>query len=173
MINIILCFFVMVGFIQSSSLISLTELRARYKKAVDDEKHADALLKIVSAKEGDAVFLAYKAGLESIQAKHAFNPAKKLSHVSKSMKTFEKAVAKDPENIEIRYLRFVIQYHVPSFMGYSKDLEKDKAVIIENFDKAEQYSIDLKFLQEIAGFMIYSKKCTAEEVAKIKELAQL
>jgi len=89
------------------------------------------------------------------------------------MKTFEKAVAKSPENIEIRYLRFVIQYHVPSFMGYSKNLDEDKAVILKNFDKAEQYKIDLKYLQEIAGFMIYSKKCTASEVAKIKELAQL
>ncbi|HEX8546647.1 MAG TPA: hypothetical protein VF691_06765 [Cytophagaceae bacterium] len=162
-----------IGLFQSSNLINLSELRTRYKKAVEDEDEADALFKIVSSNESDAVFLAYKAGLESIKAKHAFNPAKKISHVSTSMKTFEKAVAKDPENIEIRYLRFVIQYHVPSFMGYSKNLDEDKSVIVKNFDKAEQYKIDLKYLQEIAGFMIYSKKLTEAETIKIKALAKL
>ena len=173
MINFSLFIITAIGVFFTTAQINLTELRARYKNAVEDEKETDALFKVVSANENDAVFLAYKAGLESIKAKHAFNPAKKLHYVGTSMKTFERAVQKDPDNIEIRYLRFVIQFHVPSFMGYSKNLDEDKAVIVKNFSKAEKYNIDIKYLQEIAGFMIYSKKCSASEEAKMKELAQL
>ena len=47
----------------------------------------------------------------------------------------EAAIAADPDNTELRFLRLSIQEHSPKIVKYKKDLEGDKAFVIKHFGK--------------------------------------
>lgn len=69
-----------------------------------------------------------------MQAKHAFNPISKWNLFKDGKKILESAIASDPNNIELRYLRLTIQSNVPSFLGYSGKIETDKAFLLSKLN---------------------------------------
>jgi hypothetical protein len=69
------------------------------------------------------------------------------------MKTLSKAIAADPANPEIRFLRFSIQYYVPAFLGFSKNLDEDKKVIVQHFEGLKQVYSD-ELVKGVADFLI-------------------
>lgn len=50
----------------------------------------------------------------------------------------EKAIANDNLNVELRYLRLIIQLNVPSLLGYSDKIEIDKNQIILNIENQKE-----------------------------------
>lgn len=67
----------------------------------------------------------------------------------------EAAIAADPENTELHFLRLSIQEHSPKIVKYKADLEADKAFVIKHFAKlslvvqhaVKDYSKDSKILK--------------------------
>lgn len=67
----------------------------------------------------------------------------------------EAAIANDPENTELHFLRLSIQEHSPKIVGYKKNIGADKAYVIKNFDQlspvvqraVKDYSKDSKILR--------------------------
>lgn len=68
----------------------------------------------------------YKGASETLLAKHARNPHKKLSRLRKGVKLIGEAAADAPKDIELRFLRFSVTHYLPGFLGYGKHMEKDK-----------------------------------------------
>ena len=58
---------------------------------------------------------------------------KKVALFKEGHQLLENEIQKDPGNSEYRFLRLAIQEHAPKILGYNKDIEKDKRVIIANF----------------------------------------
>lgn len=46
----------------------------------------------------------------------------------------ETALLADPENTEFHFLRLAIEEHAPKIVKYHSDIEKDKAMVIKNFN---------------------------------------
>jgi hypothetical protein len=151
----------------NASGYNIVEIRTMYGKAVEDSKTADELLSLLNeSNNNDALLTAYKGATESLIAKHAINPYRKLQYLNRSMETLAQAIEKDPANPEIRFLRFSIQYYVPSFLGYGKNLQEDKDVIIKNF-AALKKSYAPEIVKGVADFLIKSGKCTAKDIQQI------
>ncbi len=70
-------------------------------------------------------------------AKHATNPLSKYSYFNKGKKALENALKKDPNNLEIRLMRFISQEQTPAFLGYNKDLKSDKTFILAEYKKSK------------------------------------
>jgi hypothetical protein len=116
---------------------SITEVRILYQKAPFDENSCKELVEILSAftEKNNPLYLGYKASGTMMMAKHVMNPFSKLSYFNKGKKMLELAIEADRKNIELRFLRFEAQTHIPSFLGYKENIEEDKKFLLDSFSK--------------------------------------
>ncbi len=138
-------------------------------QAVNSAELTDSLYQeLTEIKNPSALILGYMGTLEALKAKHSWNPYNKLSYVARSQKTLQKAIALEPQNIEIRFMRFSIQHFTPFFLGYSKDLSTDRQIIISQFRQKKFGKINPELVKGIAEFMISTERCTRQEVEVLK-----
>lgn len=108
---------------------NLHQLRLHYTKAVVDKKTCKKMVDSLKYKADKPIFLAYLGGFQTIWAKHASNPLAKWKSFSQGRKNIEKAIEKDPESAELRYIRLSVQKNAPAFLGYRKNMEEDIAFL--------------------------------------------
>ncbi len=157
--------------ISISNAHSIDEIRKTFQLAIDNSSITEKLssdLKKIS--KPDALTQAYIASLEALKAKHAWNPFSKHEYMKSFGKMMNDAVNKMPENIEIRYLRYNIEYNVPSYLGYSPNLEEDRKHIIDLFLKKKFTSGNKKLITEVYTFMVQSKSVNADEKLKMEKV---
>jgi hypothetical protein len=166
----VLCFctFFLSAFMNSG--LDIQTLRREYLQAVENEKKTDELLDILSKENSqEPLRIGYKGALESLKAKHAFNPYTKMNYLKKAQKTFEQAISLSPDDVELRFLRFSVQHYLPAFLGASKHLEEDKGVIVQHI---QQPGLDKDVRNTVARFLIESKRCNTEEQQKLQAVLQ-
>jgi hypothetical protein len=70
----------------------------------------------------------------------------KLHLFRQGHKMLEDAIKKDPDNVEFRFLRLIIQEHAPGILGYKNDLQKDSDQISKSYkslpEDVQQIMID-------------------------------
>lgn len=141
-------------------------------RAIESSRVTDSLYRQLLARRTTApLLIAYIGTLEALKAKHSWNPYNKLKFVALSQKTLKTAISREAENLEIRFMRFSIQHYTPSFLGYSKNLDEDRRMIVKQFRHRSFGVIDSALLHNIARFMIDSKRCTGDEVDLLKRYA--
>ena len=101
----------------------------------------------------------YIAVAYMIEAKHVYNPSTKLSYFNKGKLQLDNSIIKDPQNIELRFLRLCMQLNAPSFLGYNNQIKTDKEFILLKYSL--QKDLDLK--KRIKEYMIQSDICTELE----------
>lgn len=99
---------------------------------------------------GNNTLLGYKGAVELGMARHDSNPFKKMSFFSDGKKHLEEAIAKDHDNIELRFLRLTIQVHLPAFLGYSENVESDKAFVQNHLYEAKSEAFKTRVKNFIA-----------------------
>lgn len=114
----------------------LNEVRASYSKAVLDKKLCKKMIEELElSKEKSVIALAYLGAYQTIWANHVFNPLSKLATFKKGKNNIESAISKEPENVEIRYIRFSVQKNAPSFLRYNSHLKEDRDFLVKNKKK--------------------------------------
>lgn len=78
---------------------------------------------------------AHKGALTMKKASFVKSPATKLSLFKEGNKLLEDAIKKEPNNVEYRFLRYVIQVNSPAILGYNKEKETDLAFIKKSKSK--------------------------------------
>ncbi len=71
----------------------------------------------------------YVASAMMRMAKFIFWPNRKLHYFKKGREKLEAFIEENPECIEARYLRVMVQANVPVFLGYSQAIDTDIAYI--------------------------------------------
>jgi hypothetical protein len=144
--------------------LTIDDVKKKYNQAIYNSNEAKQLDKLLSnQKLQNNLMLAYYGATKGLLAKHASNPFNKLSYLDESLKHINSAVNKEPNNIEIRYIRFTIQSQIPEFVGKSKDFYTDKYFLISAVEKAKISKNNKNQLEEICEFLIQYGKCTAAE----------
>jgi hypothetical protein len=168
---IIVAFFFLIPFTLKAD--HMDQVRRDYIAAIENSDKADKLCtQLEKIKSPSALEMAYLGSVQAIRAKHAWNPVNKMSYLGKGFDIINNAVAKDPNNLEVRFLRFSLQYYVPSFLGYSKNITTDKNKIVNIIKNTEPINLDIEkeILKNMIGFMIDSKKCTNQEIEILKKV---
>lgn len=148
---------------------SLPRIRILFNEAVQQEDKIGELVELIEQEKSDSpTILAYRGSAKALEAKSCFNPITKLKYLGNSMEMLNEAVILSPSDIEIRFLRFSIQYYTPKWLGYSKNMEEDKTMIISNIHNYKSFGIDPGVLDWIEEFMINSGYCNAEEIEIIR-----
>lgn len=112
---------------------SIQEVRESFTQSSYSEEKAEAfyLLTEKTLNENKSIYNAYHGAALILKAAHC-SVFSKLSNFKKGKRLVEKAVALDPDNIEIRMIRLCIQANAPKILGYYKQIEEDKALILKN-----------------------------------------
>lgn len=156
----------MVSIFFSMSDVEVATLRKLYYEAAENKtavKKLSALLAKVD-ENSDAILIGYRGATEMMEAKYAFNPVTKLSRFNKGKTYLEKAIKKEPKQVELRFIRFSIQTNLPSFLGYNDHIKSDKNLLFN----AVPSLTDKQLKNNIIDYLIISKHCNQEEIKKLK-----
>jgi hypothetical protein len=139
----------------------LLKVRELYYRATINKEASDSFYAYLKTqpKISSSLLNAYTGMSLMIKANHSLNPYNKLSFFTKGKDYLNSVIEKDPENIELRFLRFCVQTNAPSFLLYSNDISSDKAVIITRYHLLKDE--DLK--NRIKKYMTSSGVCTEKE----------
>lgn len=113
-------------FMASFDVGILDEVRANYNRFLSDkELCGKMILELEETKNHSATHLGYLGGLQTIWANHVFSPVNKLNTFNKGKKNIEQAIKKEPNNVELRFIRLSVQKNAPSFLGYQSNIKED------------------------------------------------
>lgn len=144
--------------ISAERVVSLQQARSAFEKAaVNEQIGADFLTKVTFPPNN--VLLGYKGAVTMIMAKHAFSPLKKLEYFNQGRAILEQALKAEPNNIELRYLRFSIQCNSPSFLGYYEEKKSDKVILLQEISRIA----DIELKRKITQYLLQCSELTAQE----------
>jgi hypothetical protein len=148
--------------------MEIEALRRAYAAAIESNREAESLLnKLLQEDTGSALELAYMGATEALQAKHHRNPFRKLQFVKQAQEILSQAVVLDPQQVEIRYLRFSIQHHLPSFLKVQDHWKEDKDMMLRHL---LSYGNNPGLCITIGQFLIKSGRCSPQEVERIRDI---
>ncbi|MFT3739428.1 MAG: hypothetical protein QM786_11770 [Breznakibacter sp.] len=78
-------------------------------------------------------------------------PARRLDSFKKGKELIEKEIKNDPENVEYRFVRLIMQEQVPPMLHYDMNREEDKTLILKMFE-----NLDAGLKQEIIKYAKHS-----------------
>ncbi len=145
---------------------SIDEVRSLYEKSVTDESACNKLIEILSPynENSNPLYSGYKASAIMMMAKHVFNPFSKMSYFKKGKRILENAIKADEKNIELRFLRFNAQTHMPSFLGYDESIEIDKKFLETSFATIK----DVQLKAFLLPYLMKSDYITADKKEKLQ-----
>lgn len=117
-------------FISWNVLGQSNDLRKSYREATKSEEKADSFYEYVKdvSTTDKAVMIAYKGAGKTLLAR--YEPLlQRKDKVKAGIDLVEKAVQKDPDNVEIRLIRLSIQENLPKMFKYNSNIETDKRFI--------------------------------------------
>ncbi|MFA5573449.1 MAG: hypothetical protein WC994_00180 [Brumimicrobium sp.] len=134
----------------SISSTSINDVRLAFQKAEVNATAADSFKKMMEGNisMNQNLQLAYHGAAVTLVAKHSSGISTKISLFKEGKGMIEQAVKNNPNHIEIRLVRLMIQSNTPAVLGYKSEINEDKNYILSNFDSAQN---DLKtYIRNIA-----------------------
>ena len=153
------------------SVYSPATLRQHYEQAAANKEAGEKFYDLLrDYKEQNALVLGYKAASEAIRARDA-SMLNKLTYVQQATRTFEQAVALDPANAEIRFLRFSVESNLPAFLGLSKHVDKDKTFLLGAALQYPRSGLDEEAFRTVRNFLVsrgHVSEAEAQQLAQVK-----
>lgn len=143
---------------------NVTEIREAYYGASKTKQNAEKFYNELSKyNKNNSVILAYKGAAFALKSKYTSNKKDKKEFFVSGVKLIENAVKEEPQNIEIRLVRFSIQENTPKFLKYKANLEEDKKLILLGYDKQPK-----EIKECVKKYVSNSSVFTESEKLKIK-----
>ncbi|MFN8712821.1 MAG: hypothetical protein ACK5Z2_08200 [Bacteroidota bacterium] len=142
---------------------ALFQIRNKFENANKSEADCNTMLGSVRGNtlEKNPVYYGYLGAAETIHAQFSYNPYTKLSRFNSGKEKLEAAIAKQPQSMELRYLRFTVQSGAPSFLGYNTQIAGDKKFLLDGLKNLSVTDYDL--YKRISGYLKQSVQLTAAE----------
>lgn len=156
-----------IPFYDAVSEPKVSDLRILFYKSETDKASWEKLEKMVKPvnDKSNPLLICYKGVSEMMGAKYAINPINKLGRFKKGRQLIENAVKREPDNTEIRFLRFSIQTNLPVFLGYNKQIKEDKLKLLDAVDNIQ----DKVLKKNILTYINSSKHFSREEKKELKK----
>lgn len=139
--------------------IQRNDIRLEFQLCRDNLMTDILFNKISSSKYLEPILIGYKGALIASKARFTVNPFRKLSFCKSGLEEISVAIKTAPHDIELRYLRLLIQTNIPIFLGMSTNLVEDKIVIL-SFINVET---DRHLKNMVTHFLMSSGLCTEKE----------
>lgn len=145
-------------------------LRRHYERAAADKSAGAKFYELMSGYgEQNALVLAYKGAAEAIRARDA-SMLNKLGYVQEAARTFEQAVRLDPDNAEIRFLRFSVESNLPAFLGLSKHVDEDRDFLLRAALNHPKSGLDAEAFRTVRSFLVDRGHVTGEAAEQLSRV---
>ena len=147
-------------------------LRRHYELAAVDKTAGEKFYQLLAKyQDRDALVLGYKGAAEAIRARDAsmFN---KLTYVQDAARTFEQAVSLDPQNPEIRFLRFSVESNLPAFLGLSKHVDEDKELLLTAALAHPKSGLDPEAFRTMRDFLVARGHVSDADAQRLGRVAE-
>lgn len=144
---------------------NVDEVRNQFPEISSEEQadHFIELLNLDDSSEGKG----YTAAMVFMKSRFVKWPFTKMKYFKEGKSILDKTINENPANIEIRYIRFLMQKQIPDFLGYNENISEDFQVIVNGFKMCNlQPTMKSKILQN----MLLTKDLTSEENDKLNQL---
>jgi hypothetical protein len=157
-----------------ASTQNIAELRRLFKAATSEQCKSEALYRAIPVipLQNKAVFMAYKGAGRTMMADCVFSPLKKQSYFKEGKELIEDAVSLARNNIEVRFLRFIVQSNLPGFLGYDS-LDEDSKFLCKAIPEAYALEQDKAYLLDVCVMMIAAGKLADRDKATLQKLVEL
>ncbi len=145
----------------------INAIRDLYVQAGIDHKKTDVFLDAVkNFQRSSALLEAYHGTALAMKANITIDNFDKFNTITRSREKLEMAVKLDKNNIEIRFLRFMVQSKIPKFINYN-NIGEDKNLIFKNLSEINKIENPI-YVDIIFDCLIKSTHFTNTEKAIIK-----
>jgi hypothetical protein len=154
---------------QNSSVMQLEKVREQFfgmKNEKDGALNLYFRLKPLDLST-NPLLKAYRGAASAASAGSVEGVYRKLQYFNTGKSELEEAVKASPSNPEIRFLRLATQVNAPGFLGYNKDIESDKKMLINTFSSMSGTEPNAYLYYRIAGFMLDLKVLNQQEQIQI------
>lgn len=124
----------------------ISECRKLFMEIAKEEVYCQSLINKTQSFGKNYTLMAYHGAALMTSAQYVFWPFEQLKRFNQGKKILENAVRHDIANVEIRWIRYVIQKNAPTFLNYSKNLEEDKKILLNYINVTEGVDNELKAL---------------------------
>lgn len=141
-------------------------VRTAFYRAVENESETDKLLAaIIKAypQSSPPLFEGYIGALETLKGKFAYNPYAKYHYVTQGLSKINRAVQAEPENLEIRFIRFSVLHHLPPLFGIEKSRNEDAETICKIIASGKTSEYPPQLLTGVVDFMLSSGRLTGQQ----------
>ena len=155
------------SFLEASDALRGNLRKELFALNYNSEIAGELLIRLDYTDTPSPLIIAYKAVCEAHIAKVESNPFEKYRYLQKANKHLREAIDLDKKNVEIRFLRYAFQIQTPGILGFQRNLEEDRQVIMNDFTFYDWSGIDLEVIKYICDFMIEKGDCTLNERAQL------
>lgn len=122
----------------SFSVPTISSVRKAFSVAHQSKEKTQEFQKLVdhSTDLTAGLKLAYSGAADVMMSNYSTSLSDKLALFKKGKSEIDLGVNKEPNSVEIRLIRLVIQTKVPSFLKYNAKIKTDQTFIVKNFSKA-------------------------------------
>ena len=136
----------------SQSLILIREQLYRAQISGESADSFYAKMQSVTA-SASALMIGYKGMAAFMLCNYSYNPYNKLKYFNEGKNLLDKAIAINPANSELRFLRYTIQLNAPSFLGYNSNLNDDKKILQSTTASDDLKKTDKDLFNRISNFL--------------------
>lgn len=142
---------------------SIEEVRQNFWQVESIEKTEFYIDQLESEKsiEGQG----YLAGMYFMKSRYAGFPLTKMKYFKKGKNLLDELIVTNPENIELRYLRLIMQYQIPEFLGYHENKESDFLYIQTNIENS---ALSIEFKHQILDILIQLDNMPKDKIEVLK-----
>ncbi|MDR2271478.1 MAG: hypothetical protein LBF27_11300 [Sphingobacterium sp.] len=152
--------------------LNIDKIRKDYAEAVKDEDLCERNFDLLDEGAKSTTEKVYRAAYEILLAKHMGNPFKKVGQFKEGKKHLEEIIKDNPNHIEARFIRWSVQVHAPSFLGYKDNIIEDKNFLVKNLHKLPNEEAKSIIYNYLKGANPYLKGEQIFTTVELKELGQ-
>ena len=147
-------------FLSLSNTPEITDIRKMYSSVANTESNTKEFASKLAdvTKEDNKTLVAYKGASIVALSRYKKEISDKSKNFKEGAKMIEFAVASEPNNIEIRLIRFSIQEKAPKILKYNANKKEDKNFLLDHY---KEQSGNLKAY--IKNFILQSKSFSTAE----------
>lgn len=120
----------------SGNLLAQENFSEMLEKANISEENCQEFYELMTAhRSQSSTAEGYFALATMMLAKIHGNPFTKLSYFNKGKHLLETIIESNPDNVELRFLRYAVQAKVPAILLYFNDQEEDKKILDDYLSK--------------------------------------
>ena len=136
-----------------SALAEVKDLRVLFFQASNDKENMSNFEEAIeNLKDPQGVEQGYIAMLYFLKARYEWNPYTRYGHFVEGKTILEKAIKKNPNSIELIFLRHMIQSNLPSILDYDEGLEEDLKFLRSHYQKISDTDLRIrigKYLKDL------------------------